>query len=79
MNRNFDTRVEVLAPVQDERLQKELELIVDYGLKDNLKARIVDGSGHNERWTEGEPFRSQEELFNHYSQLHGSESEREVE
>jgi polyphosphate kinase len=79
MNRNFDTRVEVLAPVQDERLQKELELIVDYGLKDNLKARIVDGSGHNERWAEGESFRSQEELFNHYRQLHGSERERERE
>lgn len=65
--RNFDARVEVLVPVSDEKLQKELELIVDYGLKDNQKARIVDGTGDNRILQEGSPFRSQEELFNHLS------------
>jgi polyphosphate kinase len=68
--RNFDTRVEVMVPVFDEKLQRELELIVEYGLKDNQKARIVDGMGRNQILSGGEPpFRSQEELFNHYKQL----------
>lgn len=67
--RNFDARVEVLVPVADEKLQKELELIVDYGLRDNQKARIVDGTGDNRIPREGSPFRSQEELFRHYRDL----------
>ena len=65
--RNFDARVEVLVPVSDEKLQKELDLIVEYGLKDNRKARIVDGTGDNRILREGDPFRSQEELFRHLS------------
>ncbi|MDR3129452.1 MAG: RNA degradosome polyphosphate kinase [Tannerellaceae bacterium] len=67
--RNFDTRVEVLVPVLDERLQAELDVIVDYGLKDNQKGRIVDGTGENKILQEGEAFRSQEELFNRYKRL----------
>jgi len=64
--RNFDARVEVLVPVYDENIQKELKLIVEYGLKDNQKARIIDGTGTNEIQTEGVPFRSQEELYKYY-------------
>ncbi|MDR0798692.1 MAG: RNA degradosome polyphosphate kinase [Dysgonamonadaceae bacterium] len=66
--RNFDTRVEALAPVYDEKIQRELKMIVEYGLKDNLKARVVDGSGENQIVAEGAPFRSQEELYNYYNQ-----------
>jgi polyphosphate kinase len=66
-HRNFDARVEVLAPVLDTKLQQELELIVEYGLKDNQKARIVDGTGRNQIPLSNEvPFRSQEALYNHY-------------
>ena len=65
--RNFDTRVEVLTPVLDEKIQQELKLIVEYGLKDNLKARMVDGTG-NDQIVAGEvPFRSQEELYKYYN------------
>jgi polyphosphate kinase len=65
--RNFDARVEVLAPVFDEKIQLELKRIVEYGLKDNIKGRIVDGSGDN-RIEHGEPaFRSQEELYEYYN------------
>jgi len=67
--RNFDARVEVLAPVYDENIQKELKLIVEYGLKDNRKARIIDGTGSNEIITEGTPFRSQEELYKYYCSI----------
>lgn len=68
ISRNFDTRVEVLVPVYDEKIQRELKLIVEYGLKDNRKARVVDGRGNNEIITEGAPFRSQEELYKYYLQ-----------
>ncbi len=66
MYRNLNTRVEVLTPVLDEKIQRELKLIVEYGLKDNQKARIVDGTGSNQILTEGEPFRSQMELYKYY-------------
>lgn len=72
--RNFDTRVEVLVPILDERLQAELDVIVDFGLRDNQKARIVDGSGDNRILQQGVPFRSQEELYNRYKRLHTAES-----
>ncbi|GHT71437.1 hypothetical protein AGMMS50239_40600 [Bacteroidia bacterium] len=57
-----------MVPVYDEKIQRELKLIVEYGLRDNQKARIVDGTGNNEIITEGIPFRSQEELYNYYNQ-----------
>lgn len=66
--RNFDARVEVLVPVYDEKIQRELKLIVEYGLKDNQKARIVDGKGLNQIASGGAPFRSQEELYKYYNQ-----------
>lgn len=68
MPRNLDNRVEVITPVYDEDIKNELRTIVDYGLKDNMQARIVDGTGENIiAGSEGEtPFRSQEELYNHY-------------
>jgi polyphosphate kinase len=71
MSRNFSNRIEVMTPVYDEDIQQELERIVDYGLKDTMQGRIVDGSGDNNFWPvpEGEkPFRSQEELYNYYLQ-----------
>lgn len=64
--RNFDTRVEVLTPIFDEKIQQELKMIIDFGLKDNKKARIIDGSGKNEIKKEEIPFRSQEELYEFY-------------
>lgn len=67
MSRNFDRRIEVLAPVYDEDLQKELRRIVEFGLKDSAQGRIVDGTGKNLSVpAEGKLFRSQEELFNAY-------------
>jgi hypothetical protein len=43
-------------------------LTIEYGLNDNLKARIVDGKGSNElhNTNEGIAFRSQEELYKFY-------------
>ncbi len=68
MPRNLDNRVEVVTPVYDPDIKKEMILIVDAGLKDNMQGRIVDGRGTNEQWhtSDSEPFRSQEYLYNHY-------------
>jgi polyphosphate kinase len=67
--RNFDSRVEVLTPVLDEKVQRELKLIVEYGLRDDQKARIMNGTGSNQIIADKTPFRSQEELYKYYRQL----------
>lgn len=65
MPRNLVNRVEVLTPVYDEDLQRDLARTVDYGLRDTTNGRIVDGFGKNEM-QQGEPFRSQEHLYVDY-------------
>lgn len=65
MPRNLLNRIEVMAPVYDEALRADLLRTVEYGLKDTVNARVVDGKGTNEI-QEGEYFRSQEELYKAY-------------
>ena len=65
MPRNLVNRVEVLAPVYDDDLQRDLARTVDYGLLDTTNGRTVDGCGKNEL-QQGEPFRSQERLYVDY-------------
>ncbi|HEX7312545.1 MAG TPA: polyphosphate kinase 1 [Pyrinomonadaceae bacterium] len=46
MPRNFDRRVETIAPVRDERLKKYLkDVLLDAYLRDNVKARVLDPEG----------------------------------
>ena len=68
MPRNLDNRVEVVTPVYDETIKADLRTVVDYGLRDTLQGRIVDGTGDNLPWQTGDdrPFRSQEALYQHY-------------
>jgi len=72
MGRNLDNRIEVYAPVYDADLKHQLKKVIEYGLKDNLKARIVDGSGKNVLQTipDGKPFISQQELYKSYKESH---------
>ena len=70
MPRNLDHRIEVATPVYDPVICNELKLIIEYGLCDNEKARIVDGSGKNKfkPVKSGETkFRSQWELYRYYT------------
>ena len=70
MPRNLVNRIEVLTPVYDEDMKKDLMRTIDFGLRDTTNSRIVDGKGTNEIQAvkEGEkPFRSQEELHNMYN------------
>jgi polyphosphate kinase len=63
MPRNFDRRVEVLAPVGDERLKKYLkDVVLAAYLRDNQKARALRPDGSYERFKLApgeEPFNSQ--------------------
>lgn len=66
MPRNLDHRVEVVTPVYDEDIKANLRKVVEYGLKDTLQGRIVDGLGTNLENTGDEAFRSQETLYREY-------------
>lgn len=70
MPRNLDHRIEVMAPVLDADIKKELMYIIDAGLRDNVKARIVDGTDSNKYHSDTDevPYRSQLELYTHYRQ-----------
>ena len=65
MPRNLINRIEVMTPVYDEELQSDLMRTISYSMRDTLNGRVVDGRGTN-NFVEGEPFRSQEELYKRY-------------
>ena len=72
MTRNLDYRVEVAAPVFDPDIQKELRQVFDAGFKDNVKARVVDGSLSNKykRKDKQKDYQSQIELYKYYQRLY---------
>lgn len=79
MPRNLDRRIEVVTPVYDEEIKKDLINVIDSGLKDNVKARIVDGSGRNlysQPKGEDKPYQSQFELYTHYKDLNEEYNEK---
>lgn len=49
MSRNLDRRVEILFPVEDERLKEEVTHILKIQLSDTLKARVLKADGSYER------------------------------
>lgn len=67
MPRNLLNRIEVMTPVYDETLKEDLRRTVEYGLRDTVNGRLVDGKG-TDQIQQGELFRSQEELNNYYLQ-----------
>lgn len=76
MPRNLDNRIEVVTPVYDPAIKQEMIRIVDYGLRDSVQGRLVDGSGDNTQWTCADPLPcgSQEALYRHYVELEAEES-----
>lgn len=65
MPRNLVNRVEVMTPVYDFELQRDLLRTVEYGLRDTTNGRLVDGRG-TDPLQAGAPFRSQEQLYKAY-------------
>lgn len=71
MPRNLDRRLEVAAPVHCPALRQNLRDIFDIQWADNVKARILDGTGVN-KYNKGEsvaPCRSQTVLHEYYSRM----------
>lgn len=82
MPRNLDHRVEVLTPVYNPAIRAELKRIVEWGMADNQKGRIVDGTGRNLFYTDperSEPFRSQEKLYAYYAEQIAEKSKSQKE
>ena len=70
MPRNLVNRIEVMAPVYDDDMRRDLLRTVDLGLHDTTNGRLVDGHGTDaiQPVAEGEnPLRSQEELHKVYA------------
>lgn len=71
MPRNLDRRIEVVTRIYDEGLKADLMRTIDYGLRDNMQARVVDGTGRNllvrDIHPDEKPFSSQQKLYNCYS------------
>lgn len=49
MPRNLDRRVEILFPVLDEKLKKEVKHILEIELSDNMKAHVLKSDGNYEK------------------------------
>lgn len=70
MPRNLVNRIEVMTPVYDDDMKRDLMRTIDYGLSDTTNGRIVDGLGTNAIQPVapgGTPFRSQEKLYKAYN------------
>ncbi|RNF38313.1 RNA degradosome polyphosphate kinase [Planococcus salinus] len=46
MTRNMENRIEILFPIIDKGIKKQVKSILDIYLKDNVKAREQDANGH---------------------------------
>ena len=69
MPRNLVNRVEVLAPVYDTDMQRDLLRTIDYGLADTVNGRLVSGCGNDtiqQAADEAAPLRSQQKLYEEY-------------
>lgn len=64
MERNLNTRIELLIPILDEDCKHKVKTILDYNLKDNVKSRILGGNGIYRRPSAKDGhFNGQEELL----------------
>ena len=64
MERNLNKRIELLIPVHNSEAKHKLKTILEYNLKDNMKARILQSDGtYKHIQTKEDPFNCQEELI----------------
>lgn len=66
MPRNLDSRIEVMTPVYDPEIQKDLEQTVRFALEDNTHGHAVNSREEPPQSGQPEPFRSQEALYHYY-------------
>ena len=68
MSRNLDARAEVVCPIYDKTIQKDIETFMDFQWRDNVKARILNEHQANEYKTEpkGVKINSQEAIYEYW-------------
>lgn len=60
MTRNLTRRIELMCPVRDHKIRKQIVKILELSLKDNVKASFLQANGYYERPDDKKaPFRSQ--------------------
>jgi polyphosphate kinase len=71
MPRNLDHRIEVVTPVLDENIRKEIWDMLQIQLKDNCKARISDEKGINRyrKTRSKKKVRSQFETYKYFRKM----------
>ncbi|MBR4510366.1 MAG: polyphosphate kinase 1 [Ruminococcus sp.] len=81
MSRNTIRRVEVAAPIEDERLKKRIRDMFSVLMRDNVKARIMRSDGtyvHDGRTENVEPLNSQEYFYDEaYDRLEAKKEKQE--
>lgn len=72
MQRNFDHRIEVTTPIFSKKIQADLKKIIEIQLKDNVKARLLNGSKPNiyKNDDNSEKIRSQIEIYKYLKEKH---------
>jgi polyphosphate kinase len=64
MTRNLDKRIEVIFPVYDAELIKEVATFLSIQLADNVKARVIDKKQQNDyKELIDNPVREQEAIY----------------
>lgn len=72
MTRNLDRRVEVVFPINDEKVHAEIRKIIDLQLADNTKARIIDEHQRNDFVPApdgAKPIRAQVDTYQYFASL----------
>ncbi|MDO5014595.1 MAG: polyphosphate kinase 1 [Clostridia bacterium] len=70
MTRNLNRRVEVACPIYTPYIKRKLNNIIEYNLKDNKKARILNSNGNYVKINhEGKEFVAQEEFIEQAKKL----------
>jgi polyphosphate kinase len=80
MERNLDHRFEVVTPVRDPAIQKQLWDILQIQLMDNVKARFISSEHPNERITvkkRNKKIQAQIEIYHYLQQLQQQKNEAE--
>ena len=68
MQRNFDHRIELLCPIYDKQIQKELRDVLEIQIRDNTKARLLgpDNLNQYKQTTDPARHRAQFDTYDYY-------------
>ncbi len=70
MGRNMDLRLEVMAPIFNKEIKKNIRKLINIQLNDNTKARIIDEELNNTYWkSDGPKIQAQKSIYLHYKRL----------